>query len=195
MGITKRKNGYYYLYTKTPNGSEKRISLETKNERLAQEIYNAFLLDKVKQKLSPKETPIPITTNQEKTPKSSSPPIAPVYNQYLDYIKDQQICEPVYQAKVRLLKLLKDNKIVRIQDITPQNISKLIKGFSKIGVYTAETHIRNIKAFLNYLIKKGVYSRSDYEMLSFPPKKQSVRDITIPKMTIKSSYKQRETGI
>lgn len=52
MGITKRANGYFYLYTSTPSG-KKRISLETKDAGLAQDIYQAYLLDKVKQKLFP----------------------------------------------------------------------------------------------------------------------------------------------
>ncbi|MGL4388368.1 MAG: hypothetical protein ACRCTJ_03130, partial [Brevinema sp.] len=50
MGLYQRSNGYYYLQIRE-NEKYKRISLETKNKILAQELYNAYLLDKVKSKL------------------------------------------------------------------------------------------------------------------------------------------------
>lgn len=183
MGIIKRKNGYYYyyLYTQTPKG-KKRISLETKDERLAHEIYQASLLDKIKQKLDPYNSysvPVPEESSLQSPNRRKSPLISNLYKQYLESVQNKGICISVYQAKERLAKLLKKQHLIRISDITPQNITKLLKSLSKIGTYTAEMHIRNLKAFLNFLIKKGQFLRSDYEMLSFPAKRQAVRDTVI----------------
>ncbi|MGL4562088.1 MAG: hypothetical protein ACRCV0_07380 [Brevinema sp.] len=50
MSLYCRENGIYYLKIKI-NGSYKRISLETTDIKTAKEIYNAYLLDKVKSKL------------------------------------------------------------------------------------------------------------------------------------------------
>ncbi len=52
MGIYLRENGIYYLKIKT-DGKYKRISLETSDRIIAQEIYNSYLLDKMKSKIIP----------------------------------------------------------------------------------------------------------------------------------------------
>ena len=78
MGIIKRGNGYYYLYTQAPKG-KKRISLETKDERLAHEIYQAFLLDKIKQKLDPHNSysvPVPEESSLQSPNRRKSPLIS-----------------------------------------------------------------------------------------------------------------------
>ena len=50
MGLYQRENGYFYIQIREDN-KYKRVSLETKHKYIAQELYNAYLLDKVKSKL------------------------------------------------------------------------------------------------------------------------------------------------
>ncbi len=50
MGVYQRENGYFYIQIREDN-KYKRVSLETKHKYIAQELYNAYLLDKVKSKL------------------------------------------------------------------------------------------------------------------------------------------------
>ncbi|MGL4387871.1 MAG: tyrosine-type recombinase/integrase [Brevinema sp.] len=187
MGIYQRKEtGIYYLKIKE-GAKYRRISLSTKNRYVAEQLYNAYLLDKVQNKINSQpfyhqqayqqntvQIPIniPIQHNIEKT-----------YSEYLELCKNQNLSKDVIYAKTRLLSYLKSMKIKFVDEINQDMIINLVNTHK---TETANKHLRNLKAFLNFCIKKKYYKRDDYETLDFLMTKQNVRETIITE----SDYKK-----
>ncbi|MGL5253655.1 MAG: tyrosine-type recombinase/integrase [Brevinema sp.] len=177
MGIYKRENGVYYLQANSGNGEKRKISLETKNKALAQEIYQAFLLDRVKAKLGLRKEYL----TDKKAPVCPHPTnLVKEYKDYIESCKIKGFGSHTLQRKAKLLEAFIRYKIVSIKEINQQNLNKLFKVWENTPKDTVIKHLANIKAFLNYCIKKRLYDRADYEALSFPNLRVSVRDTIIP---------------
>ena len=179
MGIYQRKEtGIYYL--KIREGKKyRRISLSTKNRYIAEQLYNAYLLDKVQNKISQKT----IYTNQAHQEIIQNPiteqkrhSIENTYNEYLELCKTQNLSKDVLYAKARLRTYLKSVKINYIEDIKQETINKLVNTHQK---ETANKHLRNLKAYLNFCIKKRYFKRDDYETINFLMTKHNVREVVI----------------
>ena len=111
MGLYQRENGYFYIQIREDN-KYKRVSLETKHKYIAQELYNAYLLDKVKSKLYKSQYHSnshthqdSIQSNQIEEPKTL---IKPIYQQYLNQ-ENQKILQHLFL--LHLMILLKSENI------------------------------------------------------------------------------------
>ncbi|MGL4393736.1 MAG: tyrosine-type recombinase/integrase [Brevinema sp.] len=201
MGIYRRKEtGIYYL--KIREGTKyRRISLSTKSRYVAEQLYNAYLLDKVKDRMSevlygtgrakdkvqnklsekiinhPYQTELQSFSNTIKIAITESKyDIDKTYLEYIELCKSQNLTKDVLYSKTRLLKYLKSLKIQFINEITQEMIIKLVNSFK---TETANKHLRNLKAFLNFCIKRKYYQRQDYETLDFLMTKQNIRETVI----------------
>ncbi|MGL4562639.1 MAG: tyrosine-type recombinase/integrase [Brevinema sp.] len=162
------------------NEKSKRISLETKNKILAQELYNAYLLDRVKSKLYKTNYVMQAHHQiQESTIAESKKLIKPIYQKYITHCELQNLSKATINGKLNLLSIFQKHKITYIEDLTQETFNKLIKSWENNKKDTLRKHIANIKAFLNYCIKQKSYSRDDYETLTFPNPKVGIRDLVI----------------
>ncbi|MDK2818734.1 MAG: site-specific integrase [Spirochaetota bacterium] len=196
MGLYQRENGIFYLQIKINENNKsqyKRISLNTRDIRLAQRMYDNYLLSEINQKLHPtKSTHTELT---QSTVKSSSNKkeikkysIDKSYTEYLDLCESQKLSKGVIRFKQSLFTHLKKENIKYVCDITQEVINHITKTFKKDY---SNKHIRNLKAFLNFCIKKKYYKREDYESLTFLMTKDSTRDIIIEE----NDYKYMRTAI
>ena len=180
MGIYQRENGIYYLQIREDDSRYKRISLETKNRHVAQDLYNAYLLDKVKSKINKSQyhsnTHPHQESNQIEEPKTL---IKPIYQQYLNQCKIQDFTTHTINGKTQLLKIFQDHKIYHIENLNQNTFNKLLKSWGSIKKDTLRKHIANLKAFLNYCIKQKLYKRDDYEAITLPNPKVGIRETTI----------------
>ena len=182
MGIYQRKEtGIYYL--KIREGKKyRRISLSTKNRYVAEQLYNAYLLDKVQNKISQKT----IYTNQAHQKITQNPiteqkrhSIENTYNEYLELCKIQDFTTHTINGKAQLLKIFQDHRIYHIEALNQNTFNKLLKSWGSIKKDTLRKHIANLKAFLNYCIKQKLYKRDDYEAITLPNPKVGIRETTI----------------
>ena len=185
MGLLKR-NGIYYLEYK--DGSKyKRVSLKTKNKDLAQKMYESYLLSQIKDKINVRRNSDIVSisafqpsclqahqkTNLDTNKRHS---IEKSYIEYIDLCESQNLSHGVIQAKKRLNDLLKKNKIKYLDEIDQKLLNHIVNDYQKD---MANHHIKNLKAFLNFCIKKRYYTREDFESLTFIKQSESIRDITI----------------
>ena len=182
MGLYQRENGYFYIQIREDN-KYKRVSLETKHKYIAQELYNAYLLDKVKSKLYKSQYHSntdthqnSIQSNQIEEPKTL---IKPIYQHYLNQCKIQDFTTHTINGKAQLLKIFQDHKIYHIENLNQNTFNKLLKSWGSIKKDTLRKHIANLKAFLNYCIKQKLYKRDDYEAITLPNPKVGIRETTI----------------
>ena len=184
MGLYQRENGIFYLQIKINENNKsqyKRISLNTRDIRLAQRMYDNYLLSEINQKLHPtKSTHTELT---QSTVKSSSNKkeikkysIDKSYTEYLDLCESQKLSKGVIRFKQSLFIHLKKENIKYVCDITQEVINHITKTFKKDY---SNKHIRNLKAFLNFCIKKKYYKREDYETIDFLMTKHNVREVVI----------------
>lgn len=174
MGLFLRENGIYYLQVK--NGYRyKRVSLETRDKNLAQEIYNAFLLEKVKNKLFPDRSSSE-AQRIEDIPSVPPPSIGAQFQEYIELCEAQGISLGVIYDKKRLLKLFRSYKIQALEDISQDFINKIVR---KHLPSMANKLVKNLKSFLNFCIKRQYYERSRYESLTFLMSKDKVRETII----------------
>ena len=179
MGLYQRENGIYYLQIKE-NKSYKRLSLGTKNHVLAQSMYDSYLLSQIKNKLSPQKVSQEIMSNKTyqitslDTNKRVS--IEKSYIEYIDLCESQNLSKEVIQSKNRLKTYLKSVKIQYMNEIDQKLINKIVNTHQK---ETANKHLRNLKAYLNFCIKKRYFKRDDYETIDFLMTKHNVREVVI----------------
>ncbi|MGL4393658.1 MAG: hypothetical protein ACRCS8_00305 [Brevinema sp.] len=176
MGLLKRK-GIYYLEYKIDK-SYKRMSLKTKNKDLAQKMYEAYLLSEITNKITaPKQVMINIQEQeqnpyQEKTRKS----LLTAYTEYIDLCITQNLSKSIMESKERLNKLFKDKGIKYLDQIDQKFVSDIVSEHKKDS---ANRHMKNLKAFLNFCIKKRYYDRADLEGLTFVRQEEGIRDLVI----------------
>lgn len=179
MGLYQRENGIFYLQVQQDQ-KYKRISLGTRDYKLAQRMYDNFLLSTIANKIKPTKSTYQNNTNNMSTPKEKNKRrpygLEKCYTEYLDLCESQKLSKGVIRFKNALLTHLKKENIKYVCDITQEVINHITKTFKKDY---SNKHIRNLKAFLNFCIKKKYYKREDYESLTFLMTKDSVRDIVI----------------
>ncbi len=174
MGIYQRNNGIYYYQIKN-NGKNTRISLETKDKELAYRIYENYIVNKLENKLlcicdTPKEK-----AHQTESTKLRKT-ILTAFTEYIDLCISQNLSQGVIQSKNRLYELFKKNKIKYLDEINQKFLNSIISDFQKD---TANRYIKNLKAFMNFCIKKRYYDRADFESLTFVRQDDNVRDVVI----------------
>jgi len=72
--------------------------------------------------------------------------------------------------------LLKKNKIKYLDEIDQKLLNHIVNDYQKD---MANHHIKNLKAFLNFCIKKRYYTREDFESLTFIKQQESIRDTVV----------------
>lgn len=80
------------------------------------------------------------------------------------------------RAKKRVIELLKENRIKYLDEINQKLLNHIASRYQKD---TANHHIKNLKAFLNFCIKKRYYTREELESLTFIKQSENTRDIVI----------------
>ncbi|MGL4388966.1 MAG: hypothetical protein ACRCTJ_06205 [Brevinema sp.] len=164
MGLLKR-NGIYYLEYKI-DSRYKRMSLKTKNKDLAQKMYEAYLLSQITNKftdsksLSNQKSDEPINERRNFNIMSISAPhtscvrkarksIFIAYTEYIDLCLTHNLSKSIMQSKERLNKLFKDKGIKYLDQIDQKFVSDIVSEHKKDS---ANRHMKNLKAFLNFCI-------------------------------------------
>lgn len=186
MGLMKRK-GFYYLQFKE-QGKYKRISLRTKNKELAQKLFDRYLLARITDKITTVQSGSVLKENNQKMlrPVRQGKLAAAAFEEYMELCESQNLSLGIMQSKERLKKLLKDKGIKYLDRISQKFINDIAKNSKKD---TANRYIKNLKAFLNFCIKKRYYDRSDYESLLFLLQDDNVRDTVINQRDYKKLIK------
>ncbi len=170
MGIYLRENGIYYLKIKD-NNKYKRISLETSDRSIAQEIYNAYLVDKLKSKIIPNrvlESSRLNITDTVPTEKSIKNLIKPLYLEYMESCRLKGLAQATLWYKETLLDELLANDISYLEDITQRNINNLVQYWTKERPSCIRKQTANLKAFLNHCIKSQKFNSANYHGITFP---------------------------
>ena len=168
MGIYLRENGIYYLKARV-EGKYKRVSLETSDRSIAQEIYNAYLIDKLKSKLIPSKVIVQNVPHEEIAKEIiNKTKIKPLYQEYMESCKLRDLVPSTMWYKEILLEELTANKILYLEDINQKSINSLLQFWTREKPSCIRKQTANLKAFLNYCIKSQKFSFATYHSITFP---------------------------
>lgn len=88
--------------------------------------------------------------------------ILTVFDEYIELCISQNLSQSVMCYKDRLYNELKRNGMKYLDEIDQKLLNEIVNKYQKD---TANHYIKNLKAFLNFCIKKRYYDRSDLENL------------------------------
>lgn len=178
MGLFKRKNIYYIRIKDTT------ISTHTKSKRIALSLYKSLLkeivIDSYFSSSDNGQTAqvSQLFNNNNQKSQSSDKKILHIYNDYIKTSKIQKLSEGTIIFKELTKKLLVKHATF-FYDIDQKCINEVCEDIEKYADDTKRKFIAQIKAFLNNSIKKGLYSKTDYERLDFPVYKTKPKDLVI----------------
>ncbi|MGL5721920.1 MAG: tyrosine-type recombinase/integrase [Brevinema sp.] len=177
MGIFTR-NGIFYLEYKQDD-KLKRMSLKTKNKELAQRMYESYLVSQITHRINGVMTQKAHHENAptlKKDNKALSFKVSLAFREYLTLCLSQKLSPEIIKSKERLMKLFIDKGIKQLDNIDQKFIGGIVKDYKRD---TANRYMKNLKAFLNFCIKKRYYDRMSFESLSFIKQNENMRDTTI----------------
>jgi integrase len=137
--LSKRSNGYYYVFYDTPEGSRTCISTRTKYKSEALKFISAFEAE-LKQKLQNKV--IQITLKD-------------FYFQYLKYSESIHSSKTTKTIRVTFNFLLRHFGNVLLSEITPKKLDTYFQERIKYNsIYAARKDLINLSSSLNYAVKQ-----------------------------------------
>ncbi len=204
MSLTKHENGYYYVREQV---EQKKIhfSLKTKDKKIAGILYQSYLFNRYQtqiQSISALQTK-PLNNfpdlemmiqkiedllheksfKDETDNKKTNSPIKQTFLKYLELSEMKRHSKSTINIKKKTLDLMIQNNISHFYDF---NQEKLNLFFGYLKEEYKDNSIRKIiaemKAFLNYAIKKSLFPRESYEQLEFPSIKTVCRDTIISEL-------------
>ncbi len=196
MGFYMESNGYYYIKV-SQNGQITKFSTKTKSKELAQEIYNNFLKSLLEKesvaRLNRKRNIVETTIRRKRNIKQQTPTndqteanntnandLIKAYDNYIATCSAKGHSAQNIVHKHWVMKKFNENKILSFSSLTQENLNHIFLRNKEYAGATANTVIKEIKAFLNNCIKRGLYNREDYLKLDFPNKEKDVsRDTTV----------------
>lgn len=211
MGLERRSNGYFYIRVQM-NGVRRKFSLGTKDSKLAELLYHNYLMEKVKDQIpsnhKKEDQPKALdstseiinklaealssllngdTQSHQKTRTSDEArTIISDYEAYIHICEMKKYAKPSIMVKKKNLELLNKNGINTYHDFSQNNIIALYNHLERdysndsLRKFVAET-----KAFLNYSIKNGYFTRPEYEKLEFPVFQTAHRETIIAEQDFK----------
>ncbi len=186
MGLIKRSNGIYYVRIKR-SGILTMFSLRTRNNHLANDLYQAYLVQQLRSNIAPsafkkvkaagsrqekkKDTPY---TNQLKHTFES------IWNEYFQAKMASKLSKSQLGIKKQVFRHLKEFKLYKVEGINQAFLNQLFISYrSKYTEDTIRKFVAELKCFLNYCIKNDVFSDREYHKLTFPKVITKVRDTLI----------------
>lgn len=208
MGLIQRSNGFYYVRI-YKSGIITSFSLKTKNEKLAIDLYQTYLVHQMKSKWM-----ISLPNLKEVSQKPINdittkpvPPVQPLisdehafdntWHKYFETYSLNKFSKAQLNIKKQACQHLQQFNIRKISDIDQQFLNQVFKFYREkykddsIRKFTCE-----IKCFLNFCIKNDYYSEKDYKKLSFPKTNTKVKEKLIKQQdidTILVHLKQNDT--
>jgi integrase len=181
------------------NGQITKFSTKTKNKALAKEIYHDFLrtlianrkvrvrrrkntIDTIVSHTSRKKEVKEHEVKQDITPAQNEPvknDLVTAYENYIMTCGAKGHTEQNINHKNWALKKLTENGITSFSDLNQENLDKMFLSNKQYAGATLETFVKEIKAFINNCIKRGIYDKELYGRLDWPRYKRSVRETTI----------------
>ncbi len=181
MGIYKRANGVYYVQLNI-DGKKIQKSLKTKNHILAKDLYHVILREHLLKNWFTSAN-MPIQSSEQKQLKTEkvkqTPNFINWYYKYLEHCKTLNLSKRTVEQKERLLKVFKSHKIDSFNNLNNKMLGRF---WDSLKLKYRDDSIRKIsadlKVFLNYCIKQGIYSMDELNKLDFPKLTTKVRDKT-----------------
>jgi integrase len=200
--------GKIYYIRKWIDGDLYFLSLNTSDFQLATELFKYFLKEKMEAKIrnakpcmvsrkrkkqqnqssimedtekeieNEKETEIEKENFKPHIPKKHNPKFEKEYKEFLEVKKLE-----VGKRQIGIYKQVLNHILeTGLPPFTQKNINEIIKYYQKEKNYRNDSinkFVNAIKAFLNYLIKQGKFSRDNYEKLNFIKFQGKIRDTII----------------
>lgn len=171
-GLIQRSNDYFYIQ-KIFKGKLFRFSLHTKDYSIAYYLFTEWHRAAMLAYMSNQPIPCPKGAAEIQRPApqkfldTNRPSVISVFNQHIKASANKHITKAHMQSKVRVKNYIV-NKGYGWDDFTPETILGIIEAFKKDGgLHTAYKHSCQLRAFFNYAVKIGVYSKNKYARLSF----------------------------
>lgn len=173
MGLYKRDDIYYIRV------NNRRISTQTKNRKLALWIYRNVLKEVVYSKLdlSDRRVISKSDINRKEPVKTEKKEIAGVYKDYIATCELKKFAKHTITFKNLTLKLLINNGIKYFDEINQNNLNRFFKALAKYSDDTKRKFICELRAFLNNCIKKGLFTKVEYDKMDYPVYKVKPRDL------------------
>ena len=164
------KCGYYYVKV-IMGGQTYKFSTRTKDPVLADQIYQTFLKNLFEQHFKSKNL------IQEKPQKEENPnDLYHTWNEYIETCRHKNHSKPTITAKIFIMNICKELKIRKFEDFSQATVNRILERLKNYSEDTKKKHVCEIKAFLNYAVKKGYINSPDIQKLDFPVYKTKVRD-------------------
>ncbi len=187
MGLVKAKSGFYYVRFKQGNETVK-FSLRTKSQRMAEDLYYAYLQEHLKNNIWKKSTgiiqdnqyykePILSKSVEKKIPKTD---IATIYPEYIRSCEVKDFSKYTLRIKHYFQKNIELFKIKFPEDFNQAMINRFFDYWTKnYKVNSIAKFSGELRAFLHWLIKKRLYKQDDYSCLDIPKYKVKAKEMVI----------------
>lgn len=194
MGLFKRKNGYYYIKI-NHNSKQIKISTKTRAKSLAVDIYRS-LLKKIVFNQYDKKTNYNNENKENKLiNKNRDYDLKICFDEYISTCKSKGFVKAVINIKNWTLTKLTENKFELMSDFNNQdkiNNFFMVLENKKYSNDSKHNFIKEIRAFLNYCIKKGYFTTREYKKIVLPSFKKNSRNLIINDDDFKKIYENIE---
>ena len=178
MGIYKRSNGYYYVQINI-NGQSIQKSLKTQSIILAKDLYHVILREHLLKSWFSPVVPLPAVPPSQLNPVKvkQTPSFEKMYLKYLEHCKTNDLSKRTIEAKQHALRLFKQHKIDSFSNLNTKNLDKFWECMKTTYKNDSIRKISaDLKVFLNFCIKHGVYTADELNRLNFPSLTTNIRD-------------------
>ena len=162
-----QKNGKYYLLIK-----RKLYSLHTSDKNIAERIFCDMITQEIVRKVYPVVNILP-KSNKEKIE------IADKLDEYVKTADIKGLSKGKVCIKSRIGRMLNDCGIFYFSDFTQDSVNLFIERLSYLSDNSKKTYITQLRAFMNYSIRKRFMTEMHYKSIDFPQIKEMPRDMII----------------
>ncbi|MBR3731339.1 MAG: site-specific integrase [Spirochaetales bacterium] len=168
-----QKNGKYYLLIK-----RKLYSLHTSDKNIAERIFCDMITQEIVRKvyLSVKIHHPTYNLLSKKTEKIE---IADKIDEYVKTADTKGLSKGKVCIKSRIGRLLSTCGIIYFSDFTQNTVNLFVEKLSYLSDSSKKTYITQLRAFMNYSVKRRFMSEALYKSIDFPQIKEKPREIII----------------
>ena len=182
MGLYMEHNGFYYI--RVERGKEViKFSCKTKDEKLATDIYSAFLKEltvaKVAGKLRKSSDGVFYDQINAPVPERQAPALIPQYEKYIETNELKKLSGSAMIFKRQTLKKLRELKITSYSQINQDTANAFLRYISSYAPDTQKKFVSELKTFLHWSIKHEYIDERTVARLEFPRFKVTVDETII----------------
>ena len=173
MKLILRKGRYYLIMKK------KIYSLHTSDKSIAERIFCEMITHEIVRKVYPVTKAAQSANNILPIDNEEKVVIADKIDEYVKTANIKGLSKGKVRIKIRIGRMLNDCGILYFSDFTQDSVNLFVEKLSYLSDDSKMTYITQLRAFMNYSIRKQFMTETLYKSLEFPRIKSKSRDLII----------------